>query len=91
MRAMVLVCGVVFATAPAWADDCADANDGEAPVVQVVNGRRMYVFRTRRICGERQTPYSFAVSGRRPLDYTAVPLRHDDTWRVVEAVRRAPF
>lgn len=56
------------------------------------NGQRIYQYnRTTIVNGEPQRPYSFAVSGRAPLGYSALEARVSFVPQVVDATRRDPF
>jgi hypothetical protein len=78
----------------ALADDpCNDVPNAPQQTVSVERsgGRVVHVLPPQRVCGERQTPQAFALSGRSPLNYTQVEAGEHFVQPIVAAVRRAPF
>ncbi len=58
---------------------------------RIVQGRRVTVFAREDIHGTVPRPYSFGVTGRGPLGYTALDDTRSVAPAVTDAVRRAPF
>lgn len=58
---------------------------------RTVQGRRVTVFAREDIHGTVPRPYSFGVTGRGPLGYTALDDTRSVAPEVTAAVRRAPF
>lgn len=86
-----LALSLVIAAASAHADPTGSDPPSAAPVLRIVNGRRVWVLPETHIHGERQAPYVFDVPGRSATVYAPTDAPRSDANRVVEAVRRAPF
>jgi hypothetical protein len=56
-----------------------------------VNGRQVLVLRTERIRGTVARPFSFGLTSRAALGYTALEDRRSYLPEVAAAVRRDPF
>src|SRR4051812_36209548 len=80
--------GSAFADDPACQDS---ATPGTVTVEHTANGRVRYHLPTTTLCGERQAPQAFVLSGRSPLHYTQVEAGEHFVEPIVAAVRRAPF
>jgi hypothetical protein len=93
MSCIALVGSIAF-TGAAFADDdstrCVESG-AMVPVLQIVNGHRVYVMPHTRICGQRQQPYAFSLTGRTTPDFTRPDEAPPTTNEIVAAVRRAPF